>query len=277
MKDKIVPIASLGVGLVAFVLTLQFWRVKENELQAEWQRLHSAQRRVGVIVVRRAIPRGTTLVAEDLTETQKYPSEIMADAMDAYDARDVLTLRKKTTRTLNPGDQLTWSAIEGGRSEVVGLAPIIRHNMRAISISVGGAAAVSGMVRPNDRVDVLGTFSFPAQNKPGEMETATLTLLQDVLVLGTGQTLARDRQDPRRRDTSYSTVTIEVTPREAELLVFAQQTQGRLSLSLRHPADVGYEPAMPAVNFDHLQNNIETYNRLRQEFLRKPLLRKRQP
>ncbi len=267
MKEKIVPIASVGVGLVAFVLTLQYWKIRDRELEAEWKKLSAAQQTVSIMVARRNIPRGTALVSDDLTVASKYPSEIISDAMDPYDA--YLALGKKTLRGLTQGDQLTWSNIEGGQTGALGLAPVIKHGMRAISISVGGAAAVSGMVRPNDRIDVLGTFSFPAEKTPGEMETVTLTVLQDVLVLATGQTLARDRPDSRRRDSSYSAVTLEVSPREAELLVFAQQAHGRLSLSLRNPEDVNYETTMPVVNFDHLHNQLDEYNRHRQRELLK--------
>ena len=97
--------------------------------------------------------------------------------------------------------------------------------MRAVSIPVSGAAGVSGMVRPNDCVDVLGSFVLPSSTgstDPSEMEMVTLTVLQNVTVLAIGSDTQRTISD-RKNNSGYSSVTLQVTPREAEVLVFAQQ------------------------------------------------------
>jgi pilus assembly protein CpaB len=128
---------------------------------------------------------------------------------------------------------------------------------------------VSGMVEPNDHIDVLGTFTLPS-TVPGEMESVTLTVLQDVTVLATGQQLARQLSGGRRgaRDTGYSTVTLEVTPREAELLVFAQQARGKLTLSLRNPSDISFEKDLPKIDFKLLQTELPALNLYRQKNIR---------
>jgi pilus assembly protein CpaB len=263
MKDGIVPVASVAVGLAAFFLTTQYWRSKEADIREQERRLKAAQEQVTVMVAARNIPRGTALVKSDLAPRAFYRSDIVSDAMNPQDA--LRALGKKTIYGLAPGDQLTWSNIEGGHPAAAGLAQTIKPGLRAISVSVSGSAAVSGMVRPNDRVDVLGTFTFPSAQAAGEMETVTLTVLQDVLVLATGQNMARQTTlDTRRGDASYSAVTLEVSTSEAELLVFAQQARGRLTLALRHPEDVQYNEKIPVVNFDHLQNKLEEYNQRRQ-------------
>ncbi len=267
MKEKIIPVVAIVAGLSAFALTTQYWRGRQRELQREWDRVREATQTVRVMVAARTIPSRARLVSDDLEEREFYQTDIAPDAMDRYDARMALDQGKRTLRSVAQGAQLTWSDIEGGERAVLGLSAVVTEGMRALSINVGGAAAVSGMVQPNDRVDVLGTFTFPAKDNPEEMETVTLTMLQDVTVLATGQTLAHHRQDGRRRDTSYSTVTLEVSVHEAELLTFAQQTRGQLTLSLRHPHDVRFNEEMPLVNFDHLENKLEEYNRIRQREL----------
>jgi len=128
------------------------------------------------------------------------------------------------------------------------------------------------MVQPNDHVDVLGTFSFPSKEVLGEMELVTLTILQDVLVLATGKETAKTRlfANNTPSSSSYNTVTLEVTPREAEMLVFAEQIKGRISLALRNPDDIYYETTLPRVNFDKIQGEIEKLNEERQrKILRK--------
>ena len=183
------------------------------------------------------------------------------------------TLGKRLRYAMRRNDPLLWSFVDLPEHMRGGLAPMIQPGMRAISLSIGGDAAVSGHVQPNDRVDILGTFSFPSRRDPAQMESVTLTLLQDVSVLATGALLARF--EPGRgpvfegRTGGYSTVTFEVTPREAELLVFAQHTRGQLTLSLRHPEDMGFEPELPDVNFEHLEQHLEEYNRYRQRVIRR--------
>ncbi|MEK7270755.1 MAG: Flp pilus assembly protein CpaB [Planctomycetota bacterium] len=269
MKQKIIPIVSIVIGLLAFILTYQYLRGKLNEIQRERERLYAGAKTISVMVPVKDLPKGTTLVATDLT-IRDVPAASASERCVAHE--DGLSLLgKKTLYPLKAGSPILWPDIEGGASAVQGLSGTVQPGLRAISISVGGAAAVSGMVEPNDRVDVLGTFSFPSKTAAGEMEAMTLTVLQDVTVLATGQTTAKDqylRSRAMARAASYSTVTLEVTPREAELLVFAQQLQGRLTLSLRNSADVTFEKDLPDVNFKYLESKLPELNLYRQQKIR---------
>ena len=66
------------------------------------------------------------------------------------------------------------------------------------------------------------------------------------------------------REWDYPTVTLEVTPREAEMLVFAEQIKGRLVLSLRNRNDTSYEKELPQVDFAKIRAEIEDLNVQRQ-------------
>ena len=138
--------------------------------------------------------------------------------------------------------------------------------MRAVSINASGAAAVSGMVKPNDHVDVIGTFSFPKTGEDGKpvMDLVTCTMLQNVLVLATGKDTAKTTSPLNFGGTAYSTVTLEVTPREAEMLVFCEQIKGRLALTLRNRNDTSYEKELPQVDFAKIRSEIEELNMKRQ-------------
>jgi Flp pilus assembly protein CpaB len=86
-------------------------------------------------------------------------------------------------------------------------------------------------------------------------------------VLATGKETAKSaiaRSDAFGAGT-YSTVTLEVTPREAEMLAFAEQIRGRLSLSLRNRSDVSYEKELPKVDFEKIRSTIEELNLRRQQ------------
>ena len=56
----------------------------------------------------------------------------------------------------------------------------------------------------------------------------------------------------------------EVTPEEAEMLVFASQ-KGYIQMSLRHHEDTAQVDKLQSVNWDHLLKNFQNYNKKRQE------------
>jgi pilus assembly protein CpaB len=160
------------------------------------------------------------------------------------------------------GDVVFWSDIEGGDPAASGLSSDIKRQMRAVSINCTGAASVSSMVRPNDHGDVIGTFDF--EGTAGRRNFVTCTILQNVLVLATGSESAKQRLRSQGLNRAYSTVTLEVTPREAEMLAFAEQIKGRLVLTLRNRNDTSYEKELPKVDFEKIRGEIEELNLKRQ-------------
>ena len=266
MKQKLIPLASILIGFLAFFLTHHYIQRQFDNLDRIEAELYAGARKTPVVVASRDIPAGTVIVKDDLASISLYENAKPEGVIPVDDV--MLLLNRKLLWPVKAKTPIVWSQIEGSEGRRGGLSPIIKHRMRAISISVSGAASVSGMVQANDRVDVLGTFSFPSKIVDDEMETVTLTVLQDVTVLAVGQTLGtRSVRREKRRSSSYSTVTVEVTPREAELLVFAQQTQGKLSLSLRNPTDIYSEQVMPEINFDYLVEKLPELNATRQRVI----------
>ncbi len=268
MKQKLIPIISIVVGVLAFLLTRQYILGRRAELDRLIKDYKSRIRTVEVVAAKKDLPRGTSLQPSDLTLVDIPKINMPARAITREDGK--LMLRRKTIFEIKANQMVLWSDIQGGDPSSQGLAPSVQEKLRAISLNISGAAGVSGMVRPNDRVDVLGTFNFPSKTIPGEMETVTLTVLQDVTILATGQTMAKDLATSRskRGSSGYSTVTVEVTPREAELLVFAQQMNGTMTLALRNPTDQSFESALPSVNFQKLESSLPELNRYRQQNIR---------
>jgi pilus assembly protein CpaB len=266
MKNKIIPIVSVFIGVIAFILTYEYLSSKQKEYQKLKDDIARGTRQVSVVAAAHTIPGGTAIAAEDLKLIAIPEAFVPEQAMMPEDNIRGMVLGKKTLLEVGADKPLLWSNIEGGSEAGQGLAPTIVHRMRAISLSIGGAAAVSGMVQPGDRVDVLGTFTFPGKT-PGDMETTTLTVLQDVTILATGQTLAKEKVFAGKRagSSNYSTVTVQVTPREAELLVFSQQMRGNLTLALRNPKDSYYEPELPEVDYSKLKSELPILNKYRQE------------
>jgi pilus assembly protein CpaB len=109
----------------------------------------------------------------------------------------------------------------------------VQTKVRAITIEARSTSSVGGWVRPNDHVDVIGTFRDPQTD-----ENVAVTLLQNVLVVATGKisgTTNVNLLPEHQRD--YNDITLMVIPEEAEILTLAAEL-GNLTLSLRNEEDV---------------------------------------
>ena len=263
MKQKIVLIASIVVGLLAFWLT-------HNYIQGEVARVYEGAEKIKVVVADRDLAAGMTIQAKDLGQKSVFKSQLSGQAILPEEVQ--MIIGKKLLFSVDAKEPVLLSSVILPERFRGGLSPTIRVGMRAISLAIGGEAAVSGLVQPNDHVDIVGTFTLPSKTAVGQIETMTFTLLQDVTVLATGSRIAKKElgmaAGAEGRMGGYSTVTFEVTPREAEMLLFSEHMKGQLSLSLRHPEDNGYEPQIPEVNFEYLEKQLPEANKIRQEKIR---------
>ncbi|MBL8241647.1 MAG: Flp pilus assembly protein CpaB [Bryobacterales bacterium] len=116
----------------------------------------------------------------------------------------------------------------GERGSGQGIAPIIPVGSRAVTVRVTEVVGVAGFVLPGMRVDVLVTG-----RPPDSSDTVTTTVLQNIVVLSAGQTY---QPDARGQAINANTVTLLVTPEEAELVTLAGN-EGRIQLLLRNGSD----------------------------------------
>jgi pilus assembly protein CpaB len=267
MKQKILILASIAAGLAAAALAHAWFVAKNGEVEEMKRKILAATRKVTVLGAARTIPQGATIRADDLVPIVLFESGTTGDNIPVEERLSVVG--RVASHTIGESDPVLWTYLDGGRGAGRGLADDVPDGMRAASIPVSGASAVSGLVRPGDHVDVLGSFALPGSDgkASGELQFVTMTVLQNVTVLATGTTTARSRT---RRDggdgatTGYGTVTLCATPREAEVLVFAQQMKGRLFLTLRNGSDVYYEKDLPRVDFSKIESELGDLNGLRQ-------------
>ncbi len=118
------------------------------------------------------------------------------------------------------------------------LAAVLKPGTRAVSITVDASQSSSGLMLPGDRIDVILMQSFGDTAEPSRKEVAE-TVLADVRAIAVDQSLsAAVRAAPAERRVGSpesqlpKTVTLEVTPRQAEALLVASQL-GRLGVSVR--------------------------------------------
>ncbi len=264
MKQKIVLIIAIAAGLLAAILTRAYLASRDAEIEKMKSDFRARHGTMTVLCFAENVPGGTALLEKHLGTRVVPESGLRGQALTKEQAPEIIGRRLVSGH--RTGEIVFWSDIEGGNPIGSGLAADVKKKMRAVSINASGAAAVSGMVKPNDHVDVIGTFSFPKTGEDGKpvMDLVTCTMLQNVLVLATGKDTAKTTSPLNFGGTAYSTVTLEVTPREAEMLVFCEQIKGRLALTLRNRNDTSYEKELPQVDFAKIRSEIEELNMKRQ-------------
>jgi len=159
-----------------------------------------------------------------------------------------------------------WSDLRQASTRKEGLNSIIPMGYRAISVAVDPISSVSGLIRPDNNVDIIGTFHFPDMKGDQSLDTITLTILQNVRVLATGTETVKALDGAERNvgvKRSYNSVTLCLKPKEVEMIIFASQ-KGKLTLSLRNYEETAIEPDTQSVNFRYLQQNLQKYNKERQ-------------
>jgi Flp pilus assembly protein CpaB len=125
----------------------------------------------------------------------------------------------RALRFIGRGEPFVESSISGpgGSGE---LALKIPENFRAYTLRPGNCCGTGDDVQPGDKVDVLATTGDPPR---------TVTLLSTRLVLTA--TRPQPVEDVERSSPEETSITLLVTPREAELLAQAEY-QGEISISL---------------------------------------------
>ena len=113
------------------------------------------------------------------------------------------------------------------------MAALLAPGMRAIAVEISTETASGGFIIPNDRVDVILTYEVEVNDSFGSEQILSTTIIQNTRVLAIDQIY---RQDETDGTAIGSTATLELGPRDAELLALGEEL-GTLSLSLRSVAD----------------------------------------
>jgi pilus assembly protein CpaB len=188
-----------------------------------------------VLVATRALPIGTILDATAL-KFQPWPKELVDGAYYLKAGTDLAKLQGTVVRNpITAGQPVTKGALvsPGDRGF---LAAALGPGMRAVTVSVSNQAAVAGFVFPGDRIDLVLTQTVAGGGEGPPLKVSE-TIMRNIRVLATDQRTDNTvGEDGKSRVSTYSTVTLEATPKMAEQVAVAR-TIGELSLSLRALAD----------------------------------------
>ena len=223
LKGKTPLIVALVLGLFAGIVAYSAIKKKESDVRRGWNL-------VPVVVAAVDISEGT-VVTFDMISQRSVPEQFVTSSVVKPDSASYV-VNQKVLVPVQAGDPLLWSQFETTKA-AERLSTKVQKKARAITIDAGKAVAVGGWIRPNDHVDIIGTFKDPQTN-----ENVAVTLLQNVIVLATGKITGTTNVNliPENQR-EYNNVSLLVIPEEAEILVLAQEL-GSLTMSLRNEDDV---------------------------------------
>ncbi|MBR2865926.1 MAG: Flp pilus assembly protein CpaB [Elusimicrobiaceae bacterium] len=213
-------------------------------LNGEQKKIKDSKTTKMVLVADRDIKERDVIKREYLKRVAIPAAYIQKDAFIWNSESDFAKVDNAIARVQIPkGNQLSKYAITSLSPEA-GLSSKIPVDMRGFIITVD--SNVASMVKPDDNVDVLLTFE--ANMKSGARQKVTVTLLQNVKVLGVGSNLGqgldakaaaamRNEEENASAYTDTSALSLALSTRDAQYLALAKE-EGTLTVTLRSPGDL---------------------------------------
>jgi pilus assembly protein CpaB len=178
-----------------------------------------------VLIASKDIPARAPIPADAVVAVSRPADQTDRDAIDAPEKlRGAISLI-----SIPAGAVLTESKV--GHPADVGLAVRLRPGQRAISIPVDRVKDVSGLLESGDHVDVIADVA----KGPGVPPHAA-TIMRDVVVLAVGPALETASASPSPDQQNAATITLAVTPKQANLLTLAD-INATIRLALRSPRE----------------------------------------
>ena len=179
---------------------------------------------VSIVVPNKPLLRGHLLTSGDLS-VREIPVKY-ADSNSVNGQNYEIAIGQRIDFDIDEGRPLLWAHLEGGLTPT--FSGKVEEGLRAMTVRVDEINSISGFLQPQDKVDLLLTYGS------GE-EQIIFPLIQKLNVIATGvQTLVDKASNGRTRN--FSTMTVHVTPDQAQKITLAQQV-GKLTAMLRNPDD----------------------------------------
>ena len=239
MKQKLYFVLAVVFALVAAGGVYLYMENLEQETRQDLE--------YGTMLVTRDYIPMRTVVTSDMLETKEVPlSQVRNDAL-----KDKDEIAGSITKTpFYPGEPFLQEKLASPGDAGNSLSYNIASGKRAVSVAVNEVIGVGYMVLPGDRVDVIVVMekeeTTVIHGEEGQVidreEERTYTseiCAQDLKVLAVNQTMAADQES-----LEATTVTLEVSPDEAQKLVLADE-RGVIRLLLREATDTETVTATP--------------------------------
>lgn len=201
--------------------------------------------RVRMLVAARPLSIGTLLKDDDFREQEVAADAVPEGAFTAGGESRAELRGALLRRFIDPNQPVIASDVLRPRDRGF-LAAVLRPGTRAISIGVDVVTGTSGLIWPGDEVDLILTQNLREGTDQGRRVVGE-TILSAVRVIAVDQQISHSGTESTAGRVVARTVTLEVTPEQAERVAVATQL-GRISLVVRSiegvPEATGPRPSL---------------------------------
>ncbi len=238
---------SLGAGLFAAFMLYSY----SQEKKAEYDKTYGAMK--NVVIAKVDIAEMQTIDDTMLELVQKPNDFIQPGAV----ADPELAVGQVASAPLKKGEQILQTKLLQPGPDT-GISLQVAPSKRAVTLPVDEIRGVAKLIRPGDRIDIIAAIdSGRGINSKREVQV----IMQDVVVLATGVNVVNNiprifeldanskniNQIALTGDTKYTSLTVEVSPKEAQDLVYIVSTSpGNLFFTLRNPNDRAVPARIPS-------------------------------
>ena len=184
-----------------------------------------------VVVAKENISPGTALRADSLVANPVAESTLPPGSF-----RDAISLNNRVVTMLVMKGQPILENMLAPEGTSKGLTAIVPDGMRAVTLEVNEVSGVAGLLVPGCRVDLVSTLSSDG----GQMIARTIARNLQIVAIGRrfADVVGKEpaKEEPGDQQAPARTVTLLVTPREAQLIDLAGHT-GAPRLVLRGSRD----------------------------------------
>ncbi|MDP2924622.1 MAG: Flp pilus assembly protein CpaB [Candidatus Omnitrophota bacterium] len=236
-------IINLIVGVLFALIALLIINRYIAEQRRELEELRRKGEIVDVVVAKDDIARETTITADmvkmkPVSVKTLLPGDLTSveSAIGKFAIADILKDQHVNSDSVKPLVSFRY------------LSELVPQGYRAITIAVDKLSATEGLIKPQDKVDIVGVFSFPAGG--GMNAPIVITLFQNIKVLAMDKNIS-----PYRVEGRANTVTLALKPEDIKMLTYALEL-GKVRLTLRTPLDTSEDFEYSALTLDGLLNKL---------------------
>lgn len=182
-----------------------------------------------VLVAARNLPQGAALAPSDL-KVVLFPTDALSASMIRGGAAQTELVGAVTRRAFAQGEPITLGSVlqPDGRGF---LAAVLEPGYRAVAMPIDMETAVGGYIQPNDRVDVILTYTTEARgNAPAT--TSSEVILEDIRVMALDDQVQTQTTGEAPARVEANVAVLELSAEDSRLIALAE-ARGNLSLALR--------------------------------------------
>lgn len=226
---------NLAVALVLGIIAIFFINTHLQKQEGVISQLVQQGKLAEVVMSNRDIPKGT-VIQKNMVDIAKVSS---ADLTPGYLKSFDSVIGKVAIVDILKDQYIYASMIQLTQQEQT-LSQNTPRGKRAYTIEIDKISAVGGMIKANDKVDIIGIL--PQGGGPDK--NVILTLLEDIKVLSLGTQGEKE------------TITIAVSSEEIKILLWALEA-GRIKFVLRSPLDTAQEGTLKPFTYEQFVQKVQ--------------------